>query len=80
VDFTDHPFWHIMWSFFIIWLWVSFFWFLIVVLGDVFRRRDLSGAAKATWSIIILILPLIGALAYLITQGNKMADRHAREG
>jgi hypothetical protein len=48
VDLTDHPFSHIMWSFFIVWIWVSWFWFLIVVIGDVFRRRDLSGPAKAT--------------------------------
>jgi hypothetical protein len=80
VDFTEHPFLHIMWSFFIIWIWISFFWLLIAVIGDVFRRRDLSGPAKATWSIIVLILPLIGALAYLCTQGDKMVDRHARNG
>ena len=31
---------------------------------DVFRRRDLSGAAKAAWAIIMLIVPLIGLLVY----------------
>ena len=31
---------------------------------DVFRRRDLSGAAKAAWSIIMLLVPLIGLLLY----------------
>jgi hypothetical protein len=31
---------------------------------DVFRRGDLSGAAKAAWAIIMLILPLIGLLVY----------------
>jgi hypothetical protein len=31
---------------------------------DVFRRRDLSAAAKAAWAIIMLIVPLIGLLVY----------------
>jgi Phospholipase_D-nuclease N-terminal len=31
---------------------------------DVFRRTDLSGAAKAAWAIIMLIVPLIGLLVY----------------
>jgi len=31
---------------------------------DVFRRGDLSGAAKAAWTIIMLIIPLIGLLIY----------------
>ena len=32
---------------------------------DVWQRRgDLSGAAKAAWTIIMLILPFIGLLLY----------------
>jgi hypothetical protein len=31
---------------------------------DVFRRTDLSTAAKGAWAIIMLILPLIGLLLY----------------
>ena len=31
---------------------------------DVFRRGDLSGAAKAAWAIVMLIVPLIGLLVY----------------
>ena len=31
---------------------------------DVFRRGDLSGAAKAAWAIIMLLVPLIGLLLY----------------
>jgi hypothetical protein len=33
---------------------------------DVFRRGDLSGAAKAAWAIIMLILPFIGLLVYTL--------------
>ena len=31
---------------------------------DVFRRGDLSGAAKAAWAIIMLLVPFIGLLLY----------------
>jgi Phospholipase_D-nuclease N-terminal len=31
---------------------------------DAFRRQDLSGAAKAAWAIIMLLVPLIGLLMY----------------
>ena len=31
---------------------------------DVCRRGDLSGAAKAGWTIFMLILPFIGLLLY----------------
>jgi hypothetical protein len=76
-DAAHHPFWNVMWTFFLIWIWVSWFWLLISVIGDVFRRRDLSGPAKASWAIIILLVPFIGALIYLISQGGKMAERRA---
>ena len=41
MDFTDHPFLNVMWTMFIIWIWVAWFWLLIMVFGDVFRRHDL---------------------------------------
>jgi Phospholipase_D-nuclease N-terminal len=33
---------------------------------DVFRRGDLTGAAKAAWTIIMLIVPFIGLLVYML--------------
>jgi Phospholipase_D-nuclease N-terminal len=33
---------------------------------DVFRRGDLSGAAKAAWALIMLIVPFIGLLFYTL--------------
>jgi hypothetical protein len=31
---------------------------------DVYRRPDLTGSAKAAWSIIMLVVPFIGLLVY----------------
>jgi hypothetical protein len=33
---------------------------------DVWGRRDLSGAAKAAWTIIMLLVPFIGLLVYTL--------------
>ena len=52
---------------------VFFFWFMaiwifITVFADIFRRRDLSGAAKAGWIILIFIVPFLGAIIYMIAR------------
>jgi Phospholipase_D-nuclease N-terminal len=43
-------------------------WLFIVLFGDIFGRTDLSGWAKAGWTLLIFILPLIGILIYLIAR------------
>ncbi len=43
-----------------------------MVFFDIFRSNDLKGWAKALWVLFVLILPLIGILAYLIVRGDKM--------
>ena len=56
--------------FFVVW-----FWILIRVLSDLFRRRDVSGFAKVLWVIYLVVLPYIGIFAYLLTQGGGMSER-----
>jgi hypothetical protein len=77
VDFAEHPFLHIIWTFFIIFVWIAWFWLLIGIVGDLFRRRDLGGGAKTIWFVFVIFLPLLGSLAYLFTQGDGMAERGA---
>jgi membrane protease YdiL (CAAX protease family) len=43
-------------------------WLFIAVFSDIFLRLDLSGWAKAGWTLLILILPVIGILIYLIAR------------
>ena len=45
---------------------------------DIFRSHDLKGWAKALWVLFVLVVPLIGILAYLIVRGDEMED-HAVE-
>jgi len=60
--------------FFIVW-----FWLLITVASDLFRRHDISGWVKALWVIGWIVLPYIFVLAYLIFQGRGMAERNAQQ-
>jgi len=64
-----------LWFFcFVIWIWL-----LILVFSDIFRSHDLSGAAKAAWVIIVLLVPLLGVLLYLIIRGKSMTERRVKE-
>ena len=50
-----------VWTIFMIFLWVIWFWVLITIFIDLFRSHDQSGWVKALWFIFILLLPLIGS-------------------
>ena len=79
MDLTGHPLLHILWSFFLIFIWVAWFWILISITIDIFRRHDTSGGVKALWLIFIIFAPFLGVLVYLITQSTGMAERHAEQ-
>jgi Short C-terminal domain/Phospholipase_D-nuclease N-terminal len=61
-----------MLEFFLFFAWI---WLLIIVFGDVFRSRDLSGWGKAIWILFVIIIPWLGVLVYLIARGGKMHER-----
>jgi Phospholipase_D-nuclease N-terminal/Short C-terminal domain len=73
---ADYPFLDILWTMLIFFLWVMWFWLLIVIIGDVFRRRDIGGGKKTIWLIFILFVPFIGVLAYVLTNSDSMAERN----
>lgn len=63
---------------------VSMFWFMLLfawiallihIFSDLFRDRELSGGAKALWTVFLVFLPWLGALVYLIARGNSMNER-----
>ena len=62
-----------------IFVFVVWFWLLIVIFGDLFRRRDISGWGKALWVIGLVLFSYFGVLVYLITQGRGMAERNAQQ-
>ena len=72
-SFLDVLWWMIAFFAFVIW-----FWLLITVFGDIFRRHDTGGFAKTLWIIFIIILPFLGVFIYLIAQHQGMAERNMK--
>jgi hypothetical protein len=62
-----------------IFVFIMWFWLLISVASDLFRRHDISGWGKAIWVIVLILIPYIGVFAYLISQGRGMAERNAQQ-
>ena len=62
-----------------IFVFIVWFWLLITVASDLFRRHDISGWIKALWVIAWVVFPYIAVLAYLIFQGRGMAQRNEQQ-
>ena len=72
---ATYTFGDVMWTMFVFFAWILFFWMLFGVFGDLFGRHDISGWAKAGWTVFVIILPFLGIFVYLISQGKSMGER-----
>ena len=68
---TGQVLWSILW-FFLFFMWI---WLVITIFADIIRSDDLSGWAKALWSLAIIFLPYLGIFIYVIVRGGSMGDR-----
>ena len=64
---------------FAVFIFVVWFWLLITVFSDLFRRHDVSGWVKALWVIALVVFPYLGIFAYLITHARGMAERNTQQ-
>jgi len=76
---ADYPFLDVMWTMFIFFLWILWFWLLFTVFADIFRRHDISGVGKTGWVLFCILLPFLGVFIYLISQGQHMAERNVSQ-
>ena len=60
-------------------LFVIWFWLLLTIFGDLFRDHEMSGGMKALWVIVLVLLPYLGILVYLISRGQGMGARAAKQ-
>jgi len=58
---------------------IVWFWLLITVAADLFRRHDISGWIKAIWVIAWIVVPYLGVFAYLIFEGRGIAERNVQQ-
>jgi Phospholipase_D-nuclease N-terminal/Short C-terminal domain len=73
---ADYPFLDVFWTLIVFFLWVAWFWLLITVATDIFRRRDIGGGKKTLWLLFMLFVPFVGVLVYLIANNDEMTQRN----
>jgi type VI protein secretion system component VasK len=76
---NDYPLLNLFWTMLWFFLFVAWIYLLIVIVTDIFRSDDMSGWSKALWVLFIVIIPILGALVYLIARGDKMGARAAAD-
>ena len=76
---ADYPFLEVVGTMLVFFAWIIWFWLIIKVAIDVFRRHDIGGGKKCLWIIFIIFVPFIGVFAYLIVNGSHMAERDVDE-
>jgi hypothetical protein len=72
---SQYPFADAMWTILVFFVWIAWFFLLIRVFMDIFRRHDIGGWGKTGWIIFTLVLPFLGVFVYLIANSHGMADR-----
>ncbi len=74
MDFFANFFNILLWS---LWfaIWISFIFLVIRFIVDVFRDEKLSVVGKIAWTLLLVILPVLGALVYIFARGKGMAER-----
>jgi len=73
---ADYPFLDVLWTMFVFFAFIIWFWILITVFADIFRRRDTSGFSKVLWIIFVILVPYLGVFVYLIANHDGMAERN----
>jgi Short C-terminal domain/Phospholipase_D-nuclease N-terminal len=58
-----------------VFLFAAWLMILFVIIGDLFRDHQLSGWAKAAWTVFLIFVPFLAALIYLIARGDGMRER-----
>ena len=76
---ADYPFLDVLWTMLIFFLWIIWFWILITVFVDLFRRKDTSGVSKVLWIIFVILVPFLGVFIYLLVNHDGMADRNIQQ-
>jgi hypothetical protein len=73
---ASYPFLDVLWTMFVIFAWVIWFWLLITIFSDIFRRHDTSGFSKVLWIIFVIILPFLGVFIYILANHDGMTQRN----
>ena len=70
--------WDVLWSIFVFFFWFIYIWIFIQIFADILRRSDIGGWKKAGWFLLLLFVPLFGALIYMIARPQFLDDYDQR--
>ena len=76
---ADYTFLDVFWWMLGLFLFIIWFWILITVFSDIFRRHDTSGFGKVLWIIFVIIAPFLGVFVYLIANHDGMTERNVKQ-
>lgn len=76
---SSYPFLSAVWLMILIFAFVIWFWILITIFSDIFRRHDIGGGKKAIWIIFVVLFWWVGVLIYLIVEHKGMAERSTEQ-
>jgi len=69
---SGYPLLDAFWTMFLFFCGVLWIFLVAWILMDIFRSRDISGWGKAGWTVLVILLPLVGVLAYEIVHGDHL--------
>jgi hypothetical protein len=75
---ANYPFLDVLWTMLIFFAWVIWFWLLITIFSDLFRRHDIGGGTKTLWCIFVILTPFLGVFVYLIANNKGMTERNVK--
>jgi hypothetical protein len=75
---SGYPLLDVFWSIFLFFCLVLWIFLVLLVLIDVFRSPDIGGWAKAGWTVLVILVPLVGVLAYEIVHSDHVLGWHDR--
>lgn len=68
---SSFSFWDAIWLMIVFFAWIMVITWVVLLLVDNFRRTDHSGWAKAGWTLLIIFLPILGAVTYTIVRPDS---------
>ena len=75
---SGYPLLDAFWTMFLFFCWALWIFLVVWVLMDIFRSHDISGWSKAGWTVLVIVVPLIGVLAYEIVHGDHLFGARGR--
>ena len=75
---SGYPLLDVFWTIFLFFCLVLWVFLVVLIFIDVFRSPDIGGWAKAGWTVLVILVPLVGVLAYEIVHSDHVLGWHDR--